>query len=235
MAQARHTYQPLAQDETLIESSAGDTERLLGPPQTSAPRRTELKFSFHPTIYLRLFVCILFLVATIVFFITNFILCGLVLLFPMTRNIFAIADSMIRPFIKIRIEVIHVDIERSPSSKKDPPSKKPERCANVVIDLAIIALILLVVCITWGVNGWWAKERAIAAFILTWIATYVSLVTGILVPYLTDISRPIYLLCAVDTGKPRSISFSGVISADSCKKDKDDSGPLQQHREGDDV
>jgi hypothetical protein len=165
------------EDHASFEAPNRDPELLLGPlshrENPTSPKK-EHKFSYHPTLFLRLIVVGLLIASLVLFLIARrprslsaIIFVCIVLI----RNILVVFHNFVARFIRIRIDVELID---RPSDPKKPargcPSWLKTGPIHVAVDLILAFILLITVIIATQGSYYWYYKSVIPACILSWVA-----------------------------------------------------------------
>ncbi|KAH8799788.1 hypothetical protein F5884DRAFT_117157 [Xylogone sp. PMI_703] len=212
MAGARYHILP-EEGRPSTDSMADDSERLLGPINISSPSTPKKPFtiSYHPTFILRVIIVAL-LVTTFALYITSrngFAIPAIIFLgIAIARNVLVLLGHF-GEFVKIRINVEIVGREVGAGGRCREARKKFRGLGKRSIQLAIDALLIIILTITSAVtfsnidHWWYYGGYVVPGSITCWVAL------------------PLYAVAAIDMGKPSRILFTTTMSL-NLGKEKDD-------------
>jgi hypothetical protein len=174
---ANTRYHRLPEDNRApFESPTRDAELLLGPLSSgknpTAPKK-EHKFSYHPTLFLRLVVLGLLIASLILFVIARrprSLSAIIFICITLARNFLVVFHHFIARFIRIRIELELINGATDPRRPaRSCPGWLKQGPIHVALDL-ILAFILLIVIIATQGSYHWDRRSVIPACILAWVA-----------------------------------------------------------------
>lgn len=205
---ANTRYHRLPEDNhASFEAPTRDPELLLGPlsgAENPAPPKKGHKFSYHPTLFLRLVVVGLLVASLILFVIARRPRSLSAIIFVcivLVRNVLVVFHSFVARFIRIRIDV---ELVSRPSDPKKPtrgcPSWLKKGPIHVALDLILAFILLITVIIATQGSYHWDQRSVVPACILTWVAI------------------PLFAVSAADMGNPSTIT--GTICFDYSKDKK---------------
>jgi hypothetical protein len=164
-------------DRASFEAPARDPELLLGSLSAGGnptPPKKVQKFSYHPTLFLRLVVIGLLIASFILFVIarqSSSLAPMIFVCITLVRNVFVVFHNVVARFIRIRIDF---ELISRPSDPKKPargcPSWLEKGLIQVVLDLILVSILLITVIIAEQRSFYWSERSIIPGCILAWVA-----------------------------------------------------------------